>query len=259
MKRPLFLLILVITIFNSCAKIGEYYAGLNLQPDVDSAGFKPGLNVYGVIKTGPDLDTINQYFEVERIVSLKSGYDSLTINGAEIKLERVAANGEVSYYKPLNTNDGIYTDTTIAAAPGDKWLYRCSFDTFVVTAECTIPDTPHLKNGAEITATHSVKFTVLSDLTAFMYDVYLLNGANYLFEKKVPEKGTDTEFELKPEWDPSVGATVVYIFAYDENLEKYYTTSNTFFKPNAFRPSFTTVIGGYGTFGGISSTKVVVN
>jgi len=45
---------------------------------------------------------------------------------------------------------------------------------------------------------------------------------------------------------------------YDKNMVEYITTSNTFFKPNAFRPAFSTVDGGYGTFGAISSNLFVV-
>jgi hypothetical protein len=251
-------LLMIVVLISSCQKIGEYYAGMNMQPDLSGEDFKPGLNVYGVLKTGDGYDTLNHFFEVEKVLFIFDSFDSIYVESAEIELTRIPVGGTETVYHLNHTRDGIYLNEGIETAPGDRWLYKCSYDTFEVTAKCTIPNLPQLKNAAELTTAHSIKFIVHSDTTACMYDIYLLNGENYFFEKKVPVKGTDTEFELKPEWDITVGTNNLFIFAYDENLEKYFTTSNTFFKPNAFRPSFSTVEGGYGTFGGISSLMVVV-
>jgi hypothetical protein len=254
-----FICILIFLLATSCQKIGEYYVGMNMQPNLSRDDFKPGLNVYGVLKTGDDFDSLNHFFEINKILFIKDSFDSIYVNNADVSLIRYPVVGPETAYQLKNVRDGIYLNATIETAPGDRWLYKCSYDTFEVTAECTIPNLPVIKSAAEKLAGNTIRFTVLSDTTACMYDIYLLNGENYFLKKIVPIKGVDSEFKLNPEWDISVGTNLLFIFAYDKNLEKYYTTSNTFFKPNAFRPSFSTVSGGYGTFGGISSTMVLVN
>jgi hypothetical protein len=229
-----------------------------MQPDLPREDFKLGLNVFGVLKTGASFDTLNHFFEVEKLAFIKDSLDSIYVRDADIVLTRFAVNGIETIYRLNFVHDGIYLNEKIETAPGDKWLYKCTYDTFEVTSECIMPKLPQLKGAAEILPDHTVQFRVVADTTAYMYDIYLLNGSNYFFEKRVPQKGIDSEFSLKPEWDTTQGINTLFIFAYDKNLEKYYTTSNTFFKPNAFRPSFSTVTGGYGTFGGISSTMVVL-
>jgi hypothetical protein len=257
MKHSL-ILIMFVFLLSGCQKIGEFYAGMYMQPDLSKEDFSPGLNVYGVLKTGDNFDTLNHYFEVQQLFFIKDSFDSIDIQNAEIILTRKDIEGSETVYRLNHFKDGIYLNENIKTAAGDRWSYNCIYDTFVVSANCIIPNLPQLKKKAERKDGNSIQFTVLSDSTACMYDVYLLNGENYFFEKSVPVKEVDSEFTLNPDWDTNVGTNILFIFAYDSNLEKYYTTSNTFFKPNAFRPSFSTVEGGYGTFGGISSTMVIV-
>jgi hypothetical protein len=246
------LLLLSLILFTNCEQIGEYYVGLNKQPDITIADFQPGLNVFGVLKTGPNFDTLNHHFEVQQLLFIYGNFDSVFVDDAQVSLTREIATGEKSNYTLDRYGGGIYKNPAIETAPGDRWEYTCTTDSFWVNSTCVIPNTPQISN-IEITAENYVKFTVHADSTAFMYDFYLLSGENFCFKKTVPNKGVDTAVELKPDWDPQNGTTLLFIFASDQNLEKYYTTSNTFFKPNAFRPSFTTVEGGYGTFGAISS------
>jgi hypothetical protein len=253
------LLLLIVVLISGCQKIGEFYAGMYMQPNLSREDFKSGLNVYGVLKTGAGFDTLNHYFEVQKLLFFGDSFDTIFVSDADIVISRKSIDGIETIYRLKNIKDGIYLNRNIETAPGDRWSYRCIYDTFEVTASCTIPNLPKIKKNAERKDDNTIQFTVLSDSTACMYDVYLLNGENYFFGKNVPVKGVDSEFTLKPEWDSGIGINILFIFAYDENLEKYYTTSNTFFKPNAFRPSFSTVDGGYGTFGGISSNMVVVN
>jgi len=148
--------------------------------------------------------------------------------------------------------EGIFKNSEIETAPGDRWEYLCVADTFSVKSTCIIPNTPQIR-AIEFTPDGHLKFVIPFDSTAFMYDIYLLSNDKFSDMKIVPKKGVDSSVEFKPDWDPQNGSTMLFVFAYDQNLEKYYTTSNTFFKPNAFRPSFSTVEGGYGTFGAISS------
>ena len=258
MKKRILIIVAISSLFlSSCVKIGEYYAGLNLQPNMDNSKFSPGLNVYGILKTGPNLDTINHYFEVQQLLNIADWSDSISLNDASIQLRRITKDWEQQHYAPavVDTN-GRYFDETIITAPGDRWTYVCVYDTFEVTASCTIPNTPEIVEGSLLKEENRIRFSIKSDETAFMYFVYLINGENALIEQTVPVAGSNTVFDLQPDWEIGEGGSLLYIFAYDQNLEAYNTTSNTFFKPNAYRPLFSTVEGGYGTFGATSSCLV---
>ncbi|HCC31031.1 MAG TPA: hypothetical protein DEQ03_13450 [Marinilabiliales bacterium] len=46
---------------SGCQKAFEAYLGLPMQPENINAVFEPGLNIFGIIKAGPSLDTINHF------------------------------------------------------------------------------------------------------------------------------------------------------------------------------------------------------
>ena len=250
--------LMILTFFSGCVKFGEYYAGLTKQPNISEADVQSGLNVYGIIKTGPAIDVKNHYFEVQRILFVWGDYDSLYVNNADVSLTRVPLSGIVENYE-LKSGGCTYSNNAIQTAPGDRWFYRCSYDTFIVTASCLVPNEPQLSDLVVRADSGLVDLSISPDSTAFMYNVYLLSDSTHSYiEKKIPVKGVETDYRIKLDWDIRGKMLVLFVFAYDKNLEKYYTTSNIFFKPNAFRPYFSTVDGGYGTFGAVSSTMVIL-
>jgi hypothetical protein len=94
-----------------------------------------------------------------------------------------------------------------------------------------------------------IGFYIENDTLAFIYDIYLFLGNQFESQRILASKhgATSVNFELKNA--DAMNAALFYVFAYDQQFEKYFSTSNTFFKPNAFRPPFTVVDGGYGAFG----------
>lgn len=251
------LTILLSIFLSSCLKIGEYYLGLNLQPNMDNSPPLTGLNVFGILKTGPDFDTINHYFEVQQMIALNN-MEYMELDSAIIQLSRTTNKGEHYSYQPQYLHSGLYFDQNIEALPGDRWDYSCSLDSFEVQASCIVPNHPQLSDSITIIQ-GQISFSVLSDESAFMYLVYIVNGEQFFVEKKIPDNNHHTAFMVQPNWEiDHNNAVLIYIFAYDKNLRTYITTSNTLFKPNAFRPSFSTVEGGYGTFGAVASSLFLI-
>ena len=251
------LFILLAILISGCVKIGEFYVGLTMQPDMEDSPFEPGLNVYGVVKCGADFDSVNYYFEVQRMLDMLDWSAGMEVDDAKIHLHRITAQGvefdyDLSYY-----DDSTYRNDSIKTLSGDRWTYRCAEDTFEVTSSCMVPNLPVIQN-AQLTD-NRVSFEVKADTSAYLYLVYVFQGENIHTEYKTPSINGNTEFLTDLEWEVSDEPIFVYVCAYDENLRKYQTTSNTFFKPNAFRPSFSTVDGGYGTFGAIAIQSVVLN
>ncbi|MDA3879875.1 MAG: hypothetical protein PF436_05750 [Prolixibacteraceae bacterium] len=250
------LMLLLVILFAGCLKVGEYYTGLHMQPDMDGVKFEPGLNIFGVVKCGSSLDSANHYFEVQKILNLnKSDDTTIQIFDAEINLHRQATTDTQFSYLPQLAADSLYIDRQIEVTPGDQWIFTCTHDSFYVSATCVVPQQPQLQSEVQLNE-HSLSLSLLPDSTAFLYQIYVIENGNFDIMQYVPTPGKPVGIEFPLSWQPSTGNGQVYIFAYDKNFRVYNTTSNTFFKPNTYRPSFSTVNGGYGVFGAVSSTLV---
>jgi len=242
----------------SCQWLGETYIGLNIQPKVSKNDFDPGLNLFGALKTGVTFDTINHYFEVQQLLSLVDTTSNMVIDSADITLQRHKLSGEVKSYSLKNYGNGLYFNKDLEIEAGEKWDFSCTYKSYNVTSSCLIPYQPVIKPGSFKFDNRRIQFEVLKDTTAFIYDIYLLSDSNYYFDRVVAQQHANTTFSFQTEWDIHPGQTMLYVFAYDKQFEKYFSTSSIFFKPNAFRPPYSTVNGGYGVFGAISSTFVVL-
>jgi hypothetical protein len=82
-----------------------------------------------------------------------------------------------------------------------------------------------------------------------MYDMYYISSNDFVHLRKIPQYPEAIEVSLEIKTAPFEQGGLLYVIAYDANFERYHTTANTFFKPNAYRPRFSTVNGGYGCFG----------
>jgi hypothetical protein len=256
--RKLILLLLSVVLFSGCEKMAEYYFGFNKQPNISYDDFLPGLNVFGVLCYGPSLDSVNHHFEVQRMMFVRENIDSSEISDAKIQLVRKTLQNEVFEYTLDTIDAGIYANPEIVTAPGDEWSFRCTYDTFSVVSQCVIPNVP-VVTSLKITNNHNLNVVLAADTSSYLYYLYLVGNEDVVASKIIPQRGYVTETALLADWDLSNSSSVLFIFACDKNLETYYTTSNTFFKPNAFREPYTTVDGGYGTFGAMSSVLCPVN
>ncbi len=252
MKKLIPLILTVI--LSGCLKIGEYYAGMTMQPELNENDAVEGLNIFGVLKAGPSLDTACCFFEVQQLLFIHGNYDSMCVDQAEINLTRKTVLGEISNFELNSLGDCLYYNGNLKTDYGDKWNFVCKYDTFEVRSECIIPGKPLIEQIKIDDSSNIISFSVLYDSTASMYNVYIISADSFYIEKRVPEKGVDTKFSINPDWEIKDKSISLFLFAYDKNLEQYQTTSNIFFKPNAYRPCYTTVEGGYGTFGAISSS-----
>jgi hypothetical protein len=121
----------------------------------------------------------------------------------------------------------------------------------VLTAETIIPAQPSILNNSIIIENNSVKFTIIEDRTAFLYDVVLYIGSKKYSQRVLRATDGNTEVEFLVE---NINNTVrkIVIYGYDKNLSEYLTAQNLFIKPNTYRPPFSTVQNGYGCFGSLN-------
>ncbi|MGF7139870.1 DUF4249 domain-containing protein [Roseimarinus sediminis] len=255
-KAKWLLLLVMLPGFSACLKIGEYYAGLNMQPETPE--FEPALNVYGLLMAGDLPDSINHHFEVQQVLDLLEWTEDIEVSDATVLLQSSNQKHEVKRYELVHQDSGRYFNAAIDVNPGERWTYECTKDSFSITSDCIVPAIPVLAQNPVISA-NSLRLSVKADSSAFLYQFYLLTPTATFELFLLPENGSNTAVMLEPGWDFIPDDAVLFICAYDQQLRQYMAASNTFFKPNAYRPPFSTVEGGYGTFGAVSMARFVLN
>jgi hypothetical protein len=255
LRKALFIITTLVSVFG-CEEAIDIYVGMPFQPKNINSEYTPGLNIFGILKVGPSYDTLNHFFEVQQLLHISDTNELAGINEANITLEQLSGNYIVSTYMLTNYNDGNYTNSEITPDFGEQWTYACTYDTFIVTSHTHIPNMPVLQQGSLVATEKNISFAIQPDTTAFIYEVFYFNKSDYVFERFIPSKYEPTPINLKINFRDIEGSNNLFIFAYDENYEKYITTSNTFYKPNAYRPRFTTVEGGYGCFCSAASIQI---
>lgn len=257
LKKIFFITTALFTILG-CEETFNFYVGIPFQPKNMSSEYTPGLNIFGILKAGPSYDTLNHFFEVQQLLHPSDTTEFIEINEAEIILEQIPYIGNLRTYQLTNYNEGNYTNSELNPDFGEQWNYVCTYDTFTITSHTRIPNKPTLQQGSLVVTEKSISFTVQPDTTAFLYEVFYFNESDYVFERIIPNKDEPTHVDLSIHFRDLEGSNNLFVFAYDENYEKYITTSNIFYKPNAYRPRFTAVEGGYGCFCSAASVKVEI-
>lgn len=242
---------LVLVAFSSCQKTLEIYAGFPMQPKNIDSEYKPGINVFGICKSGQYLSHDNQYFEVQYLPHISDTMTDINFTDAHIVLK----NNDVEYTLK-HFSKGEYFNFILKFEPGERWYYECIADTFIITASTIIPNQPIIKGSIIDAAIEKLVFDIDYDASAYMYDVAYIDEYGYAQKRIVPQDGVDTEVEMEIQYNKQSEYNLVYVIAYDKNYEQYISTSNIFFKPNAYRPRYTTVKGGYGCFGSCTSLEI---
>jgi hypothetical protein len=242
-------------LINSCNWLGEYYVGINMQPDIDKEGFKPGLNVFGILKTGESLDTTNHYFEVQQLIFALEPESSMIVENASIKLVRYSLDGVIQQYDLEHIVGGTYKNGMIETNAGDRWEYFCEYDTFAVHSSCIVPMIPQIIRESLVQTKTNLHFDIVYDSSAFIYDVYVIAEKGFAFDRVVANRNANTMVDVQLKAETNFQNGVLYVYAYDKQFESYFSTSSIFFKPNAYRPHFSTVMGGFGVFGAAAGAK----
>jgi hypothetical protein len=82
-----------------------------------------------------------------------------------------------------------------------------------------------------------------------MYDIYYYTvDGNFKMIRKIPSETGNTQVEIQL----AGKLKRLVIYSYDKKMASYFAASNLSFKPNTFRPPFTNVQGGYGSFGSMN-------
>jgi hypothetical protein len=152
-----------------------------------------------------------------------------------------------------------FVSNQLKPQPGSKYELVCRSDS-LPTVRCVayLPFVPEIIQNTLIVDGEKIKFTLVSDSLAFLYDIYLFSANDFITKRFIHKENTPLEvewqFEKKGDWQ------LMTIYAYDKNMASYLSTAtNSFYSFNTFRPPVTTVDGGFGVFGAMNLLEVVLS
>ncbi len=248
----LLFLIIQILILSGCSKEKLYDFVIGPQPTfTGDHQFVPGLNIFGVIRP----DSLNQFYIEKVIKAVNSVGDSTIISNFNAVIYKINNNiilDSLSFN--FNYPDTIFKNHPVnfEPHPGNHYKIICQSPGLpILTAETVFPNQPVIENSSINMNGNHIQFSILSDTTSFLYDIYLIMGNNQTNTRVLRAATGNTYVELNAGFQVNKGS-ILLIYTYDKNLSEYLTAANLFIKPNTYRPPFSTVQNGYGCFGSLN-------
>ncbi len=249
---------LISILLSSCSDDFLFDFLLGPQPTfIDETDYNPGLSILGILRP----DSLNSkpfsYVVVEKLIpAVSSSPDSFNVIDAKVVVYRMLNGEQIDSIEFLFDSTQLfpafYRPLDFYPQAGESFSIRCEREGLpTLTAETTIPNVPVVVEGSFAITPSSVKFSIMNDSSAFLYDVHYSLGEVASFVRFVKNKSGNTQVEVFHHGTIQAGAKVA-IYAYDVNLSAYLTAPNIFIKPNTYRLPFSTVYGGYGCFGSIN-------
>ncbi len=256
MKKLLFI---IIPVLFSCKESLDVYLGIPLQPTFDENTFKPGLNIFGVLRTDSTLHYNNSFLIVQKVLPAVGDSTNWDVDSASAVLTEetdnnvqdnihdfVLSDKDGAFEKALYRPDGIFKPK-----PGEIYSLECYSEGLpTLYARTIIPNKPVKAENSEEFSHNALSFELQRDTTYFMADIYTYYNATILDYQRLsvePSSNTKVTVPILSEKPDSI-----LIFTYDYNLAVYYLTSNTSLNFNKYRASFSTVENGYGVLGSIN-------
>ncbi len=261
MKNKIYISLLFIIIsFSSCEEFGEFFLGLDQQPEIIEGEFVPGFNILGILRP----DTLGgqpaSFIRAERVFpALGDTSSPVLIEDANIyvapssrpedSIPFVFTSSDTSYNKQNYYPGNFYP------MAGKEYKLVCRHAELpTLKATTRVPHEPKVAN-MKTQAGETIEFEILADTTAFYHEVYLLQNRQVVDSKNlIPQKGVPTFVSMQ--WPGNTLETWIEIYAYDKNMAVYSTSFNTSFNFNRYRPSISTVENGYGCFGSVNKTAI---
>lgn len=264
MKRFNYILILLLAILAiSCE---DHFVGPGPQPNFfEDESHITKLNVFGIIR--PDFDdTLNlSFIHIEKTIpAVGSNYDDMESPNTQVEIISMQDDVRIDSFPCIFTNyDSTFTyqqfrPQNFSPMAGDTYRLECSYvDLSDLSGETTIPDIPTIKVNSMEQSDSKIRFIIVDDTKAQMYDIYFIVGEKF-FAKRIlkPETGENEVIIDIQRTDEMQGELTIY--AYDLNLSEY-LTYNIYIKPNTYQPEMSTVDNGYGCFGSLNILKQTVN
>ncbi len=260
-----FLLLLCLAmLLYSCEKAADYYIGMNQQPEFTVNTFEEGLNIFGLLRPDQKEDFNKSFVFVQQNWPALNLDNLNIIQNTNINVYRLE-NGVIvdSVEFPLMPSDSLFGDTlyrpSVVFHPeaGQQYQLICYHPDFpVAVGETIIPSKPQIDSSTINIEGNTLEFVVVADTLIKMMDVYLITDSGSKQAGRYVTDGlTDTYITLELQDD----LQIVKIFSYDNNLATYYANSNISLNFNKYRTTFSTLESGFGVFGSMNYTEIIIN
>jgi len=259
-----FVILLLITISLSI-RCKDYFTAPGPQPDYIEAKieYEPKFSVFGVLRPdSTDMGLPQSFIKLESTFPIDN-WDSDSLTDATVLLYRIKDGVAVDSFQFEFTDMGSFPDTLfrhrgVFPQGGESYQLVCKKSGYpTLLAETTVPAKPVIAPGSVVVSSGKVRFQVLRDVRAGLYEVVLLGEGYYLSGRFLrPESGN---VDISINLDESAGLPLVLLlYAYDLNLADY-LSANISIKPNIYQSDFSTVENGYGCFGSLNLISMEIS
>lgn len=245
-------------LLTSCKETLDVYLGVPLQPRFDSDTFKPGLNIFGVIRIDSTASFNNSFILLQKVVPAVGDSTGWEIDTATVWVSKLSIHDTDTVCEfVLSSRDSIFRETAYRPEcnfnpqPGDIYISECIYEDMpVLYAKTIVPNKPVCTSPTFTFENNSVELSVLPDTTFFMLDAFVYSNGQVINSVRLPSVDElNTNILVSPVYEEPDS---VVLFSYDYNLAVYYLASNTSLNFNKYRKSFSTVENGYGVLGAIN-------
>jgi hypothetical protein len=253
----------VLLIVSGCEKIGDLYLGVPLQPKMEKEQFVPGLNILGVIRPDSTGRYNNSFVHVGQILPAVGDTSSdWELMDAVVVIQKAGeVPGTPEIFTRMNPDSLFKTpeyrpDSLFRPMGGERYSLTCSWGSLpVLQAETRVPSVPLLSPGTLSVSATEVRFSIKTDSSVYLLDIYLITEGKTFIQRHVPDQQEGNTIIF------STGnrrAEELVVFAYDKNLADYYVNSNVSLNFNKYRRPFSYVENGYGVFGSMNLLRVTL-
>ncbi len=229
--------------------------------------FEDGLNIFALLQPLDSAENSKSFVYVQRNwPALEYTDESFTII-KNVDIMIIQKENEIvldTIYFPLMPSDSLYSDTlyrpdqTFSPVPGHTYQIICDYeDVPTATGETRFPPKPQLVANSLFTSEGRIEFVIAPDEGIKMLDIYVSSeGLTGIIGRYVTNDTASIKIDLSI---PVSGSAYIDIYGYDANLAAYYANSNTSLNFNKYRTTFSTLEEGFGVFGSLNRTQLLVD
>jgi len=261
----IFIVPVALFILYSCEEAGDYYLGMNQQPEITINTFEEGLNIFGLLRPDFRGDYNKSFVFVQQNWPVLKIDSVSIIRNVFVSAYRIENDVVVdTVYFPFMPSDSLFTDTLYRTSEafhpeaGQRFRLICDHPDFpLASGETIIPSKPEIEDNSMNINEGILEFTILKDTLIKMMDIYLITESYSMQAARyVPVDTADTQISISL---PDIPLFLrVKIFSYDNKLATYYANSNTSLNFNKYRTTFSTLESGFGVFGSLNFTEIEI-
>ena len=259
--RIFYLLILstIILFLNGCENPITSYGP---QPNyIGDHQHEPQLNILGILRPDTEYGLPLSFIHIEGIFSVLAEYpDTFDISDAKVILYQYKNDQFIDSVDCKYSNfesqhfDFEYRPENFYPVAGHTYGLSCKKEGYPeLSSQTTVPLEPQIIETSIRVSESKLIFSILQDSLAALYDIYFHIGQKQYYTRIIKAEQNNLDVEINfDRGTETEGALVIY--AYDQNLSKY-LTSSVIIKPNTYQEPQSTVQNGYGSFGSLNILK----